>query len=77
MRLLELAVGTSFVLLWIREWRRRKRHSHGQDGPHEIPDWLDLAGAGIFGLEAVHLWHRHQLTEFATGIHRLQYLPWS
>ena len=69
---LEFAVGSAYLLLMARELR------HLRHGPphHEAVAWLELAAAGILGLEGYHIWHRHHEAELAGAPHRVHVLPW-
>ncbi|MVN75401.1 hypothetical protein GO988_03590 [Hymenobacter sp. HMF4947] len=69
---LEFGVGASYLLLMARELRHL-RHAHPH---HEQVAWLELAAAGILGLEGYHIWHRHHAAELAGAAHRLHVLPW-
>jgi len=69
---LEVSIGIAYLLLMIRELRHLRHPT-----PHAEPvAWLELAAAGILGLEGYHIWHRHHQHELATGSHRLHVLPW-
>lgn len=68
---LEFAVGAVFVALVLRHWFR-VRYRADRAAPHG-PEWLELAAAGILGLEGYHLHHRHAL---APGPHSFHVLPW-
>ena len=69
----ELLVGAAYLVLLVRELRALRQH-----GPehHARVAWLELAAAGILGLEGYHIWHRHHEHALRTGEHRLHVLPW-
>ena len=69
---LELAIGAAYLVLMVRELRHL-RHAHPH---HEEVAWLELAAAGILGLEGYHIWHRHHEAELAGAAPRVHVLPW-
>ena len=70
---IELLVGAAYLVLLVRELRALRRHG----AEHHAPvAWLELAAAGILGLEGYHIWHRHHTHALLTGEHRLHVLPW-
>ena len=73
-RLLELVIGTAYLVLLVREWRHLRHPPTG--APPHGPAWLELAAAGILALEGYHIWHRHHEAELAGAPHRVHYLPW-
>lgn len=69
---LEIIVGAAYLILMVRELRHLRHPT-----PHsEAVAWLELAAAGILGLEGYHIWHRHHLHALATGTHQVHLLPW-
>jgi hypothetical protein len=79
MRWLEMAIGAAFLFAWFMDWRSRKA-AHGHPAHHHFGglavDWLELAGAGIFMMEAIHLWHRGNEAYARTGVYKPHMLPW-
>ncbi|QKG52755.1 hypothetical protein [Hymenobacter sp. BRD67] len=69
---LEFIIGAAYLLLMARELLHL-RHGHGHPEPVA---WLELAAAGILGLEGYHIGHRHHLAELAGAPHRAHILPW-
>ena len=74
-RALELAVGTVFVALLLAHWVRVRTRPAPVPGPVHGPGpvWLELAAAGLLGLEAYHLAHRPA----AGPGHPWHLLPWA
>lgn len=72
LRSIEFAVGAAYLLLLARELRHLRHHPH----QHEPVAWLELAVAGILGLEGCHLWHRHHEAGQLSGHPRFHVLPW-
>lgn len=70
---LEVLVGAAYVVLLVREVQHSRHH-----GPthHEPIAWLELAAAGILGLEGYHIWHQHHETALRTGHEQFHVLPW-
>ena len=69
---LEFGIGAAYLVLMVRELLHL-RHAHPH---HEQVAWLELAAAGILGLEGYHIWHRHHEAELAGAPHRVHVLPW-
>jgi hypothetical protein len=69
---LEFVVGAAYLVLMVRELRHL-RHGHPH---HEEVAWLELASAGILGLEGYHIWHRHHEATLAGAPPRMHVLPW-
>lgn len=68
---LEFVIGAAYLLLMVRELRHLRHNPH-----HEEPvAWLELAAAGILGLEGYHIWHRHHEADLLRGTHRFHILP--
>lgn len=72
LRSIEFAVGAAYLLLMVRELRHLRHQPH----QHEPVAWLELAVAGILGLEGYHLWHRHHAAGLLSGYPRFHVLPW-
>ncbi|MCB2377543.1 hypothetical protein LGH70_08115 [Hymenobacter sp. BT635] len=70
--MLEFAVGAAYLLLLGRELWLLKKHAHHQ----EPIAWLELAAAGILGLEGYHILHRHHAADLARGTHSFHVLPY-
>lgn len=70
---IEVLVGVAYIGLLVREMLLLKRHGITH---HEKVAWLELAAAGILGLEGYHIWHRHHETALRTGVHKVHILPW-
>jgi hypothetical protein len=74
-RVLEFAVGAAFVALLLAHWVRVRTRPAPVPGPAHGPGpvWLELAAAGLLGLEAYHLAHRPA----AGPGHPWHLLPWA
>lgn len=70
--LLEVLIGGCYLALMARELR----HLRHPTPHHERVAWLELAAAGILGLEGYHIWHRHHEHNVAAGTHTFHVLPW-
>lgn len=68
---LEIAVGLTYLVLMVREWRHLRHNPFHQ----ERIAWLELAAAAILGVEAYHLWHRQHVAAVTDGIPRRHLLP--
>jgi hypothetical protein len=72
MSALEIAVGTLYLVLMVRELLHLRHNPF-----HREPvAWLELAAAGILALESYHIWHRHHEAELAGAPHKLHVLPY-
>ncbi|TGE27921.1 hypothetical protein [Hymenobacter metallicola] len=69
---LEFVVGAAYLGLMVRELRHLQHHAHHQ----EKIAWLELAAAGILGLEGYHILHRHHVADQARGVQTFHLLPY-
>ncbi|WP_345237371.1 hypothetical protein [Hymenobacter saemangeumensis] len=68
----EFVVGAAYLILMVRELRQLRHNPHH----HERVAWLELAAAGILGIEGYHIWHRHHEANLARGTHTFHVLPY-
>ncbi|QDA61277.1 hypothetical protein [Hymenobacter jejuensis] len=69
---LEFGIGVLYVVLLVREIRHLRHNPHHR----ERIAWLEIASAGILGLEGYHIWHRHHELVLQTGVSKFHVLPW-